>query len=667
MNVLILSNNNIFSYDNFKGNNYYFCYDIENIESELISKNITHVIYDYRKSYGNNIWNTKYIETQLNENLKYNLYYPIKIASICNKKNIHLTYIGEGCIFKNIHSEKPDLNSSNHSLVNIYTENILNDIFPNILYLRIRYPISGKFIPHCYIMKLISYNKILECDNSITVIDNMIIILEKMMEQKLFGIYNLFNNGYINSIDTMINIKNNFDSLINIKLFSETEHNNTIGERSNGVFENLKLQKFCNENNIILGDSKELILDTIKKMSVTCKELKYCLCCLEKNYLLLDLGYQPLANDFHDINTINSIYPLKLKYCKNCFHCQLSHSVSPDILFKNYKYVSGTSQTGKDFFMWNSNFIHNYFGKSGKVLDIACNDGSQLNSFRDLGWETYGVDPAENICPIAEKEGHKIYCDFWNDKIAEKLPIMDAITAQNVFAHTPDIDKFLQTCKKVMDNNTSLFIQTSQRDMIINGEFDTTYHEHISFFNTKSMNTLTKRNGLVLNRVLEHSIHGRSYIFEIKLNRDDKIYDVDKHLMDETNLGLYSNIIYDKFKINAELSIINLKLEIEKCNTKGYKAIGFGAAAKGQTLICYGDIKLDYIIDDSPLKIGTYSPKFNIPIVSLDFFKEDKDDKILVVILAWNFAKEIKEKINKSKGNKNIVIIEKYFPNIIFS
>jgi 2-polyprenyl-3-methyl-5-hydroxy-6-metoxy-1,4-benzoquinol methylase len=652
-NINIFIKNNIETYDKFKN----FCE----------TNNITHLIYDFRKSYGKNIWNTSYIENKLEENLQYNLIYPLKIANYCKKLNIHFTYIGEGCIFNNSESKKPDLKVSNHSLMNIYCEEILNYLFEDILYLRVRYPITGNFHPGCHIMKLISYENIIDCNNSVSIIDNLLPALIKMLENKEKGIFNFINNNYINSVDTIINLKQNFDSLINFNVITENEHNNIIGNRSNGVFNNNKIIHFCEDKNVSINNSKELITQIINNMRLQCKELKYCLCCREKNHLLLDLKYQPLANEFHLENEINSIYPLRLKYCHNCFHSQLSHSVSPEILFKSYNYVSGTSQTGKDFFKWNANFIHNYFKKSGKILDIACNDGSQLNPFRDLGWETYGVDPAENICPIAKKEGHRILCDFWKDSIAEQLPTMDVITAQNVFAHTPYIDDFLQSCKKVMDDNTSLFIQTSQRDMILNGEFDTIYHEHISFYNTKSMDILTKRNGLVLNRVLEHSIHGRSYIFEIKLVKDDKIYNVDEHLEIENNLGIYNIMTYERFKINSELSISNLKLNIEKYQNNGYKTIGFGAAAKGQTLVCYGDIKLDYIIDESPLKIGTYSPKLNIPIVSLKHFNEDKDEKILIIILAWNFAKEIKEKINKNKGNKNIVIIEKYFPNIIFS
>jgi len=395
-------------------------------------------------------------------------------------------------------------------------------------------------------------------------------------------------------------------------------------------------------------------------------EINNCLCCKLPNQLLLDLGYQPLANNFHEKNISCDNYPLKLMLCQNCYHCQLSHIIDPSILFKNYKYVSGTSQTGLDFFRENAEFIVKYKNISnGKVLDIACNDGSQLNYFKEFGWNTYGVDPAENICPIAESNGHKIICDYWNTISASKLPIMNVITAQNVFAHTKYIDEFLQNCKLVMNNDTSLFIQTSQKDMIKNGEFDTIYHEHISFFNTKSMKILTERNGLVLNRVLEHNIHGKSYIFEIKLNKDGTIYNIDKYLDDEEKLGLYSNSIYEQFSSNTFTIINNLKNEIEKYKNDDYKCIGFGAAAKGQTILCVSNINLDYIIDENPMKIGEFSPKLDIPIVSLDHFINDKNNKFLIVILAWNFAKEIKDKINKIKENKKIIIIENYFPDII--
>ena len=209
-----------------------------------------------------------------------------------------------------------------------------------------------------------------------------------------------------------------------------------------------------------------------------------------------------MANNFHDKSTQSNEYPLELMVCPNCYHCQLHFIIDPEILFKNYKYVSGTSQTGLDFFKKNAELINESANiKNASVLDIACNDGSQLDFFKDLGWNTYGVDPATNLYNLSSAKGHKIICDFWNEDIAKQLPPMDVIIAQNVFAHTEYIDIFLQNCKIIMKPTSTLYIQTSQKNMIINGEFDTIYHEHISFFNAKSMDILVTRNGLVLNNI----------------------------------------------------------------------------------------------------------------------------------------------------------------------
>ena len=412
-----------------------------------------------------------------------------------------------------------------------------------------------------------------------------------------------------------------------------------------------------------------------------CLELISCLCCKTETKLFLDLGLQPLANNYHEKDEKCDVYPLRLKYCPNCFHCQLSHAVNPELLFKTYKYVSGTSQTGMTFFKDNAKFIDDYYNsrntsistnissKEKKVLDIASNDGSQLDCFKALGWTTYGVDPATNLVPIAIEKGHQVVCDFWNENVAKQLPIMDVITAQNVFAHTQYLDEFLQACKLIMDDNTQLFIQTSQKNMIVNNEFDTTYHEHISFYNTKSMKMLVERNGLFLNRVLQAEIHGHSYIFEIGkvFNLETKVI-VNQYLKEEDDKGIYNEQTYINFNEKTQVIVSNLKQEIYDFNANGYKCIGFGAAAKGQTVLCYGEIGLDYIIDENPLKIGLLSPKMDIPIVSIDHFINDINttgDKYVILILAWNFATEIKEKIRKHKGDKKCVVLEAYFPEIV--
>lgn len=673
------------------------------IEYHNIGQNDKNVICCIYKSFGKNIYSVNEIESNLYENILYNLELPLLVAQICKDLNIHCTMISNGCLYQSnnkndklINEESiPDLTVSNHSIVSITKENIINLVNDNCLNLRLRYPISCDFNPECYLSKLITFSGVLNCNNSVSILEDLLPIAIELIKNKEIGVYNLCNDGYINSVDTLLKYKYTIDENIEINEISEDKHDITIGKRSNLIVSNQKLNNkiteinYKNNTNLSLPDATISINEKIINMKNKCKQLKSCLCCSLNNTLntVLNLGYQPLANDFHKDDYFCNYYPLHLKYCKNCYHCQLSHAVNPDILFKNYKYVSGTSKTGLDFFNENANMINNLFTDNNKknklkILDIASNDGSQLNYFKDLNWDTYGIDPATNLCPVAEKQGHNIVCDYFNEDTATKYYknnniIFDVITAQNVFAHTEFIDSFLQGCKLIMSENSSLFIQTSQRDMILNGEFDTTYHEHISFYSTKSMRTLVEKNGLSLHKVYEHSIHGRSYIFEIKLNNINQLELLPEEI-EEEKIGIYNPIMYEKFNLNAKRSIENLNVKIKHYLNLDYKIIGFGAAAKGQTLLCYSNIDLEYIIDENPLKINNLSPKLNIPIKSLEDFKNEyissdnnnnNSTKYLILILAWNFAKEIKEKIKKIIGdkNQNVLFIEKYFPELILS
>ena len=148
------------------------------------------------------------------------------------------------------------------------------------------------------------------------------------------------------------------------------------------------------------------------------KQLTECLCCgSERLKLVLDLKEQPMANSFKASPEDSELFfPLKLNICEDCTHLQLSHAVNPDLLFKNYLYVSGTSKTLKDYFDWFAGYSAEFFAEPPKaVLDIACNDGTQLNSWKALGLKTYGIDPAENLHPISSAE-HEVVCDYFTDK-----------------------------------------------------------------------------------------------------------------------------------------------------------------------------------------------------------------------------------------------------------
>ena len=385
-----------------------------------------------------------------------------------------------------------------------------------------------------------------------------------------------------------------------------------------------------------------------------------CICCAKSNLsLVLDLNKQPLANSYHNEDEILEEYPLGLNLCDDCYHLQLTHIVDPDLLFKNYLYCSGTSQTLRDNFEWFSNFVLEDAPQCTSVLDIACNDGTQLDCFKEKGVETYGIDPAENLYELSSKN-HDVKCEYFDSVFFGFL--FDVIIAQNVFAHNSDPKKFLDDCCELMDDDSRLYIQTSQAHMVQNNQFDTVYHEHISFFNINSMNELVKRTGLHLVDVIKTPVHGVSYLFVLskkKMNehRIQNLIDV------ERETGLYSKKTYEDYKQNI-LNIVESFKDVVGSVSGKYPVIGYGAAAKGNTFLNFADIKLDYVIDDNELKQGLYTPGTNIEIKSVELLKEyGEDDRILFVPLAWNFYDEIRKRIKKVRDNKNDRFL-KYFPNI---
>ena len=397
------------------------------------------------------------------------------------------------------------------------------------------------------------------------------------------------------------------------------------------------------------------------------KKLNDCLCCgNNKLKLVFDLGKQPLANSFKSTATeAEESYPLAVQYCEDCSHLQLTDAVDPNIIFKNYLYVSGTSRTMLEYFDWFSNFAVEYmpYGyPNGSVLEIGCNDGSQLNYFKAMGYETWGIDPAENIYPTSSKN-HNIICDFLNKQSIQKLPgkTFDLLYAQNVFAHNDNPLEFLQLLKTKMNDYSLLFIQNSQCDMIVNGEFDTIYHEHRSFYSHRSMTALADRAGLNIIDFVKGTIHGGSgiYVLSAGQNKPSRL----KNFLDlERSAGLHNIKTYEKWAKNSEYIVNDLVTAVNwQSKNQNRLVVGYGAPAKGMTLLNYAQIDLDFIIDDAPLKQGRYTPGKGIPIVSIDHLDKHKHREICFVPLAWNFYDEIVGRIRRVRdfpGDKFI----KYFP-----
>ena len=384
---------------------------------------------------------------------------------------------------------------------------------------------------------------------------------------------------------------------------------------------------------------------------------------------VLDLNSQPLANSFLTAaNLSEDSYELAVAICNDCCHLQLTVAVDPNFMYQNYLYVSGTSQTHRDYMQWFADFASEYYSSPGpaKVLDIGCNDGTQLNFFKSLGAETYGIDPATNLYATSSAN-HQVTCDYFGadtvDEFVAQHGRMNLIVAQNSFAHNHNPLAYLQAIKKVLAVNGLMFISTSQADMILNNEFDTIYHEHINFYNINSMHLLCKRAGLNLIDVVKNPIHGTSYIFVISPHvvRPRRI---SNFIELERGQGLLDPKTYHQWADNVRSMVTGLKQVLQEYRQNGYILVGYGAAAKGNTLLNFVNEQLSVIIDDNPLKQGMYSPGQHIPVVGIDYLDGILPNRAIAFVpLAWNFYTEIKQRV-QNKRNNPLDCFVRYFPNV---
>lgn len=380
---------------------------------------------------------------------------------------------------------------------------------------------------------------------------------------------------------------------------------------------------------------------------------------------VLDLGEQPLANDFrptkHESHRCER-HPLRLMRCRKCNHAQLSTMVDRDHLFSNYSYRSATSRTLDDYFHWLAGKVDEETqdvspsgGNKRRVLELACNDGTQLNHFKELGWETYGVDPASNLVPYARELGHTVWNEMWGASHARKYIDMpstfDAILAQNVLAHVPNPVDFLAGCVERMHDQTRVYMQTSQCEMFADGQFDTVYHEHISFFSPRSFRELAERVGLKVVRWEITPIHGGSCL--VTMMKTDAAADdtLPRALQLEEDRGQLQDAYFVRYRAQAKATRDWLNSVLEGMYQQGHDVVGYGAAAKGMVLLHFllsaqPKFKLSYVVDDAPLKQNTYCPGTSIPVKpTTELAKHSPTRPLSIIVFSWNFWKEIRGRI----------------------
>jgi SAM-dependent methyltransferase len=403
--------------------------------------------------------------------------------------------------------------------------------------------------------------------------------------------------------------------------------------------------------------------------------LTNCLCCGSANLkLVLDLGVQPPANSYTltEKERVEE-YPLGLNLCESCWHAQLSFCVDRREIFDRYAYVSGTSGTLNRFFKWFAKSLASRLPAGARVLEIAANDGSLIKEMQAVGIDCVGVDPALNIVEKARSEGLPIFCGYW-PSASDQLPgQFDAIVCMNVVAHVDDPKAFIKACHAKLKPGGVLLVQPSQARMFGNYEFDTCYHEHISFFNTRSMGILAESVDLKLLATALVKIHGDSPIYMLchpDSPADDALlgafsngdFSIAEDLFGyEAKIQLFDLATYDAFRAHANSVVQGLVGEVARRREQGFEVIFVGAAAKAMTVVNAGGIRPDRFLDESPMKIGLHAPGIGTLIEGLEVCRL-LTRPAFFVITAWNFRHELATKL-RTIGVPEGSVIYSYFPS----
>jgi 2-polyprenyl-3-methyl-5-hydroxy-6-metoxy-1,4-benzoquinol methylase len=376
-----------------------------------------------------------------------------------------------------------------------------------------------------------------------------------------------------------------------------------------------------------------------------------CLCCEGALVPLVNFGRMPLVNTYG----VTEKFPLAVNRCKVCCHLQLSEAVDPLVLYSDYTYCSGTGKTALGFFTGFARTALTYVPKAKRVLDIASNDGSQLDAFKALGLVTCGIDPAANLAEIAKAKGHAITVGLFEETFIPEGTTFDIITAQNVVAHTHRPVEFLSRCADIMHKESRLFVATSQANMVVLGECDTIYHEHVSYFNAGSMKRLAELAGLRLLDIVMNDIHGTSYVFVLGTEGEPSVR-VAQRMQWEKAVGLTRSGIYRWWKAHVAEKIERLGRTIDGFKKEGFFTVGCGAAAKGISMLNMAGVKLDVLADNTPTKQNKVT--CGMRIMPFDEIASLKESKVLFVVLAWNVGVEIRRNVEKLRSRAEDVFIE---------
>ena len=378
-------------------------------------------------------------------------------------------------------------------------------------------------------------------------------------------------------------------------------------------------------------------------------------------HICLDLGSAPLSNAYVTAERLagpENWYPLAVYVCHCCWLVQANTVTAPNVIFDDqYAYFSSFSsgwvQHAGDFQRKITQDLA--LGASSFVLEIASNDGYLLKFFQEAGIRCLGVEPTASTAQVAMARGIDTLCDFFNPELADHIVAShgaaDLIVGNNVLAHVPAPLSFLRGVRSALaQSGTATFEFPHVMSLIERSQFDTIYHEHFSYLSAHSVSDMARKSDLEIYKVEKLTTHGgslRTYLKCAGSGAQKVDGSVSEVLREELRAGVNSQRYYGNLQREAEamkFSFLRFLLEAE---SRGQRVVGYGAAAKGTTLLNFSGVRpdlLSYVVDRNPSKQGKFLPGCRIQIVDEVHLRRDEPD--LVVIFPWNIKREVMEQLS---------------------
>jgi len=388
----------------------------------------------------------------------------------------------------------------------------------------------------------------------------------------------------------------------------------------------------------------------------------------------VDLGFSPPSNAYLKASNLNepeTFFPLRIMVCEKCFLVQIDEFAKHDDIFNSeYAYFSSYSTSwlahAKEYTqMMIARFGFNH---TSQVVEIASNDGYLLQYFKEKGLQVLGIEPTANTAAVAKEKGIESVIDFFSVRLANTLSskgiTADLLLGNNVLAHVPDINDFIGGVKILLNKAGVVTFEFPHLFQLIDkNQFDTIYHEHFSYLSLIAVKQVFEHHGLELFDVEEVPTHGGSLRIFAKHTADKSkgiSINVKSVLDNEIKAGMTDIAFYQSFQEKAEKLKNDFILFLIQAKNEGKIVAGYGAAAKGNTLLNFAGIKRDllqFVVDASPHKQNKFLPGVHIPVFSEEKIKTEKPDYI--VILPWNLRDEISSQLSyvREWGGKFLVAV----------